>query len=85
MVPTEDFEIKETVVFARCSFRVCRPSNLCVLVSKGYLLRRPLGVVEGIQVKRRIKSVVGGLSLAELQGWRWCGCRYDEVIRKVVV
>src|SRR6266704_5113064 len=67
MLPTEDFGVKETVAFARCRFGACLPSDLCVLVSEGNMLRRP-GVVEGIQVKGRIKSIVGGLGVVGLGG-----------------
>ena len=59
MVPTEGFEIKKTVVFARCG---CLPSDLCVLISEGYTLWRP-GAVEGVQIKRGIKRMIGGFKL----------------------
>ena len=83
MLPTEGFEFKNTVVFFRYSFSVDLPSDLCVLVSENYMLRRP-GVIEGIQVKCRIKRIVGRLNqVARLRGWKWCGCGYDGVVDAV--
>src|SRR6266511_2020558 len=84
MLPTEDLGVKKTVAFARCGFRACLPSDLCVLVGEGYMLRRP-GVIEGIQVKRRIKSIVSGLCIAGLRRRKWSGRGHYEVVRKGVV
>ena len=84
MLSTEDFGVKKTVAFARCGLGACLPSDLCVLVSEGDMLRRP-SVVQGIQVESRIKSVVGRLSVAGLRRRKWSGCGHDEVVREGVV
>ena len=84
MLPTEDFGVKKTIAFAGCGFGACLPSDLCVLVSESDMLRRP-GIVKGIQVKGRIKSIVGRLGVAGLRRRKWSGCGHDEVVRKGVV
>ena len=84
MLPTEDFGVKKTIAFAGCGFGACLPSDLCVLVSESDMLRRP-GIVKGIEVKGRIKSIVGRLGVAGLRRRKWSGCGHDEVVRKGVV
>ena len=62
---------------------VCLPIFVCWLV-RVILLRRP-GIVKGIEVKGRIKSIVGRLGVAGLRRRKWSGCGHDEVVRKGVV